>query len=79
MSITGQVTLGKERLMSRIYDYGAAADPLQRGSGIAAVKAERFSSSHSPLHDGLVAIAPRLITVFLLAGVVQTLISWMSR
>ncbi|MEZ2130397.1 MULTISPECIES: hypothetical protein [unclassified Sinorhizobium] len=63
--------------MSRIYDYGAAADPLQRGSGIATVKAEQFSSSHSPLHDGFVATAPRLVAVFVLAGVVQTLMSWM--
>ncbi|TCL67138.1 hypothetical protein [Rhizobium sp. BK251] len=61
--------------MSRISDFGASADPLQPRRGKVAARAESQAPFHS-LHAGLVAIAPRLVGVILLAGAIQLLLGW---
>lgn len=64
--------------MSRYPDYAASADPLQRRPATAIARTERSGPSHS-LHAGLVAIAPRLALVFLVASAIQMLTHWVGR
>lgn len=64
--------------MSRYADYAASTDPLQRRRPAAAATVRQPASPHA-LHDGLIAIAPRLALVFLIAGAVQMLMHWFGR
>ncbi|MDE1991902.1 MAG: hypothetical protein KGI75_05335 [Rhizobiaceae bacterium] len=65
-------------MMSRSMQYGAPADPLQRSRAVNLARAEQRTPLHA-LQDGLVAIAPRLLFVFAIAGVLQMLMHWTGR
>ena len=64
--------------MSRYMEYGTPADPLQRSRAGAVARRNRPAPSH-PLHDGLIAIAPRLALVFFVASAIQLLLNWVGR
>jgi hypothetical protein len=63
-------------MMSRYTQYGASPDPLQRRSAITVAKTRQHPHS---LHDGLIAIAPRLALVFLVASFVEMVTHWIGR
>jgi hypothetical protein len=64
--------------MSRYADHAGQIDPLQRRRAVATARAAQSASPHS-WQSGLIAIAPRLALVFLVASAIQMLMHWSGR
>ena len=64
--------------MSRYADHAGPVDPLQRRRAGAKAHATHPASPHS-WQSGMIAIAPRLALVFLVASAIQMLMHWSGR